>query len=67
VATATAGGLVGRLTDDEPTGGLCTAGAARATAGASTVTGGNLVCALVIEGATQSALQSTSLLALRKA
>jgi len=60
-------GLGCRRAEDERTRGLGAAGLARTAGGASTVTGGNIVCAFVIEEARQSALQSTSVLALCKA
>jgi hypothetical protein len=52
---------------DERTLGRRATGFAAAARGASTVTGGNAVWARVLEGAMESALQSTSRLALPRA
>jgi hypothetical protein len=69
-ATVTAGGFDWRLALKERTLGFRTAGLARTSRGASIVTGGSdrsAVCAFVMEGMADSALQSTSVLALLKA
>jgi hypothetical protein len=67
VETVAAAGLVGRRAEEERTFGFCTAGLARTSRGASMVTGGSTACAFAIEGIAESALQSTSILALLKA
>ena len=70
VARAATGCLVSREAEEDRTLGFCTADLARASRGASTVTGGSIelaVCAFIIEGITESALQSASVLALLKA
>ncbi|WP_334408043.1 hypothetical protein [Bradyrhizobium sp. AZCC 2289] len=70
VVTGVAVGVVCRRTDDERVLGFDAAGLARISRGASTVTVGNVrsaVCALVLEGMAESALQSTSRLALPRA
>jgi hypothetical protein len=70
VVRVAAGGRVCRRADVKRTFGVCTAGLARSTRGASMVTGGNIrspVWAFAIEGISQSALQSMSVPALRNA
>jgi hypothetical protein len=52
-----------RVLADERALGRRATGFATGARGASTVTGGNAVCALVLDGAKDSALQSTSRLA----
>src|ERR1700676_4803542 len=59
VVTAAAGCLVSREAEEDRALGFCTAGLARASRGASTVTGGSVelaVCAFDVEGLGESAL-----------
>jgi hypothetical protein len=65
VATMTLG--LARARTDERTLGRRATGFAAVARGASTVTGGNAVWARMVEGVRQSALQSTSRLALQRA